>query len=95
MMMLLGRVHVTNRVRCDVVRRAPKSSLGGSRQAVSEVRDAMKSNDTGRLRQATELLKEATIHLSEAVKRGATEREADVIDAEEFEETHRSRRKLN
>jgi hypothetical protein len=55
----------------------------------------MRSKDTRRLREATELLKQATMRLSEALKRrGATQEEPDVIDAE-FEETHRSRRKLN
>jgi hypothetical protein len=94
------------RVRWDEMEREAGPSPGGSRlqprravgraatktrQAISAVKEAMKSDDDQRKRQATEQLKQATVRLHEAVRRAsdatASGKEPDALDAE-FEETH-------
>jgi hypothetical protein len=74
----------------------PKRALGRAatttRQAMSAVKEAMKTEDDQRVRKATELLRQATICLREAVQRAsaattASEQEPAAVDAE-FEETH-------
>jgi molecular chaperone DnaK len=72
-------------------------------QALSHVRDAMKGEDVPQIKQATERLSQAAMHLGEAVQQGAasasaegsspgTQSEPNVVDAE-FEEVDKRDRK--
>jgi molecular chaperone DnaK len=84
--------------------RIPADLKAQVEQAVSSLKDAMKSEDVGRIRQATERLAQASMRIGEAVNRAASEPPGggtsggsggpDVVDAE-FEEVDPRDRKAS